>query len=233
MGQMQHINLLLVEDDERLARFTGDYLHERGLTVTSVRTGEAAMSAVRRQGFDIVVLDVMLPGKDGVATCRAIREYSDLPILLVTARGEEADRVLGLEAGADDYVVKPFLPRELLARVQAFVRRYRGDLAVRTGILHAGPLQLDTSSYTATLEGRPLTLSSTEFQLLHQFVKRPGKVFTRDLLLELVLGGVDEAFDRAIDVHVSRLRQKLGEDGRGASLIKTIRGVGYMLVVPS
>jgi DNA-binding response OmpR family regulator len=225
------IAVLLVEDDERLATFTMNFLTERGLAVVHVTEGDAALRQLRSRHFDVVVLDIMLPGKDGFSVCRTIRERSDVPILLVTARGEETDRVLGLELGADDYVVKPFSPRELLARLQAFVRRHRGDLAPKTTILRTGPLAVNTSTYTATLDGEVVTLSPTEFQLLVRFMERPGRVLSRDQLLELMKGSNDEAFDRAIDVQVSRLRQKLGDDKRGHGLIKTIRGVGYMLVV--
>jgi two-component system, OmpR family, response regulator len=225
------IAALFVEDDERLAAFTTDYLTARGISVVHVTDGEAAMKELRLRRFDVVVLDVMLPGRDGFAVCKSIREASDVPILLVTARGEETDRVLGLELGADDYVVKPFSPRELLARLQAFVRRHRGDLAQKATELHVGQLTANTATYTATLDGQPVVLSPTEFQLLVRFMERPGRVLSRDQLLELMKGGADEAFERAIDVQVSRLRQRLGDDKRGHALIKTIRGVGYMLVV--
>jgi two-component system, OmpR family, response regulator len=226
------ISVLLVEDDERLAKFTADYLSERGLVVVHVADGIAALREVRLHHFDVVVLDVMLPGKDGLSVCKSIRQHSDVPVLLVTALGEETDRVLGFELGADDYVVKPFSPRELVARLQAFVRRHRGDLAPKAAALKVGSLVIDAGSFTVTLDGDSLTLSPTEFQLLVQFATRPGRVLTREQLLELMKGSSDEAFDRAIDVQVSRLRQKLGEGRRGHTLIKTIRGVGYMLVVP-
>lgn len=220
--------VLLVEDDERLATFTADYLRERGLTVVHAADGEAALREFQKRTFDVVVLDVMLPNRDGLSVCKTMRQTSDVPILLVTARGEETDRVLGLELGADDYVVKPFSPRELLARVTAFVRRHRGELLPKTSELRVGRLVAARSTLTASLDGEPLSLSPTEFQLLLRLMERPGRVLSRDQLLELVKGSAEEAFDRAIDVQVSRLRQKLGDDG--ARLIKTIRGVGYMLV---
>ncbi|AKU96599.1 Phosphate regulon transcriptional regulatory protein PhoB (SphR) [Labilithrix luteola] len=220
--------VLLVEDDERLATFTAQYLSERGLLVVHAADGDLALREFQKRTFDVVVLDVMLPNRDGLTVCKTIRQTSDVPILLVTARGEETDRVLGLELGADDYVVKPFSPRELLARVTAFVRRHRGELLPKTSELRVGRLVAARSTMTASLDGEALTLSPTEFQLLLRFMERPGRVLSRDQLLELVKGSADEAFDRAIDVQVSRLRQKLGDDGAG--LIKTIRGVGYMLV---
>ena len=224
------IAVLYVEDDERLATFTSDYLTARGLGVVHVTSGHAALEAVRRRRFDVVVLDVMLPGPDGFSVCKSLREHSDVPVLLVTARGEETDRVLGFELGADDYVVKPFSPRELLARIQAFVRRHRGDLAPKAIELRVGPIALSTATFSATLDGEPLALSATEFQLLTCFMERPGRVLSRDQLLELMKGSADEAFDRAIDVQVSRLRHRLGDEKRGHAIIKTIRGVGYMLV---
>ena len=221
--------VLYVEDDARLAAFTAEYLTQRGLGIVHVTEGDAALRELRKRAFDVVVLDIMLPGRDGLSICKTIRASSDVPVLLVTARGEESDRVVGLEQGADDYIVKPFSPRELLARIQAFVRRRRGELTPKTAELRVGPLTADPGALEATLEGQPLTLSPTEFQLLARLMERPGRVLTRDQLLELLKGGADEAFDRAIDVQVSRLRQKLGEVW-GHRLIKTIRGVGYMLV---
>lgn len=221
--------VLLVEDDERLATFTASYLTERGLTVVLAPDGEVALRELRNRAFDIIVLDIMLPGRDGLAICKTIRTSSDVPILLVTARAEESDRVLGLELGADDYIVKPFSPRELLARIQAFVRRRRGELLPHAGELRVGPLVADPGTLEVTIEGERLVLSPTEFHLLVCLMERPGRVLSRDQLLELVKGGAEEAFDRAVDVQVSRLRQKLG-DVWGHRLIKTIRGVGYMLV---
>lgn len=226
---MSSIFVLLVEDDKRLGTFTAQYLTERGLNVMLVPDGEQAITAFRSTSFDIVVLDVMLPGRDGLSVCRAIRASSDVPILLVTALGEESDRVLGLELGGDDYIVKPFAPRELLARVQAFVRRRRGELMPRGGELRVGPLVADTGTLEVRLEGELVVLSPAEFQLLVCLMERPGRVLSREQLLELAKGNAEDAFDRAIDVQVSRLRQKLG-DAWGHRLIKTIRGVGYMLV---
>jgi two-component system, OmpR family, response regulator len=226
---MSSVFVLLVEDDDRLGAFTAQYLTDRGLTVVHVPDGERAIAAFRSASFDLVILDVMLPGTDGLSVCKALRASSDVPILLVTARGEESDRVLGLELGADDYIVKPFAPRELLARIQAFVRRRRGALLPGSGELKVGPLTVDTGSLELRLNGELIALSPTELHLLVRLMERPGRVLSRDQLLELVKGSADEAFDRAIDVQISRLRQKLGDEW-GHRLIKTIRGVGYMLV---
>ena len=226
---MSSVFVLLVEDDERLGTFTAEYLTGRGLNVVHVTDGEQAIASFHKSAFDVVVLDVMLPGRDGLSVCRAIRSSSDVPILMVTARGEESDRVLGLELGGDDYIVKPFSPRELLARIQAFVRRRRGELLPRGGLLRAGPLEADTGALELRLEGELIALSPTEFHLLVCLMERAGRVLSRDQLLELVKGSADETFDRAVDVTVSRLRQKLGGVW-GHRLIKTIRNVGYMLV---
>ena len=225
------ISVLLVEDDERLATFITDYLTERGMYVVHTAESTSALAFLRIRSFDVIVLDVMLPGAmDGFELCKAIRQRSDIPILLVTARGEESDRVLGLELGADDYIVKPYSPRELSARLTAFVRRHRGDLNAKNSVLQVGSLYANTTTITATLDGIHLALSSTEFQLLIRFMERPGRVLSRERLLELVLGSSEDAFDRSVDVQISRLRAKLGTDRRGHALIKTVRGIGYMLV---
>jgi DNA-binding response OmpR family regulator len=224
---VQH-QVLLVEDDERLARFTARYLEEREVAVTIVGSGEEALQALARQSFDMVVLDVMLPGRDGFSVCRAIRERSILPILMVTARGEEADRVLGLEIGADDYLVKPFSPRELLARIRALVRRSSKDFGAAGQALVAGRITLHPSSMRVTLDGREIAVTTAEFTLLRALVERRGRVLSREQLLELAAGAADEAFDRAIDVRISRLRQKLGDDPKRPTLIRTVRGAGYL-----
>ena len=223
------IRVLLVEDDRKIARLTEEYLQTYGLSVRWVGDGAAALIEAAREEFDIVVLDLMLPERDGFDVCRTLRQRSHVPILVVTARVEIADRVLGLELGADDYLTKPFSPRELLARIQALVRRARGR-AGPTGLLHVGRLTLDTSSCSASLDGQELVLTSYEFTLLRVLAEHAGRVLSREQLLDLAKGGADEVFDRSIDVRVSRLRHKLGDDPRHPSLLKTIRGSGYMLV---
>lgn len=225
------ISVLLVEDDARLAKFTADYLNERDAHVTHVSDGEAAIAEAKRQRFDVVILDIMLPTQNGLSVCSAIRQESDVPIVFVTARVEEADRVLGLELGGDDYVLKPFSPRELLARVRAFVRRNRGDLGPRAKLVQVGDLVLQTMNRSATLGGAPLALTSAEFDLLLALAQHAGRILSREQLLRLARGSDAETFDRAIDVQISRLRQKLAatHEGGGA-LIQTVRGVGYMLV---
>jgi DNA-binding response OmpR family regulator len=225
------IRVLLVEDDARLLQLTRAYLEKHGLQLIGAASGEDALAEARRQRFDCVLLDVMLPGMSGIDVCRRLREQTDVPIIMITARGEEADRVLGLELGADDYVPKPFSPRELLARIRALVRRARGRVGPITRSVVVGDLELDPGSRRALLDGRELELTGYEFALLYALVQRAGRVLTREQLMELARGSAEDAFDRSIDVHVSRLRQKLGDDSRRPRRIKTVRGVGYQYSV--
>ncbi len=225
----ESLSIVMVEDDERLARLTAKYLQSHGVTVEIVNRGDLAVTEVLRLRPDLVLLDMMLPGADGSEVCRRLRERLDVPIIMVTARIEEADRVIGLEGGADDYVSKPFSSRELLARIRANVRRARGRAGPARERLAIGELVVDPQTMTVTLAGERLLLTSHEFALLRVLAERPGHVLTRDQLLELVHGSADDAFDRSIDVHISRLRQKLERDRRHPRFLKTIRGVGYML----
>lgn len=226
---MAGIHVLLVEDDAKLARLTSDYLEHQGLTVTRVADGPSAIREGVRPEVDAVILDLMLPGCDGFEVCRELRKTSHVPIIAVTARVEVADRVLGLELGADDYMTKPFAARELLARIHAVVRRARGKAGPASRELTVGNLVLDIAGLSASLGGRPLQLTSYEFALLRVLADNAGRVLSREQLLELAKGNADEAFDRSIDVRISRLRHKLGDDSRHPLLLKTIRGSGYML----
>ncbi len=223
------IRVLLVEDDDKLARLTSRYLEQHGVAVSCVGDGLQAVRSAVHGAFDAVLLDLMLPGKGGLEVCRELREKLDVPILMVTARHEEADRVLGLESGADDYVPKPFSSRELLARVRAQVRRARGQSGPAARLLRAGRVAIDVPARQATLDGRPVALTSYEFALLRALVERAGRVLTREQLLELASGSAEEAFDRSIDGHISRLRHKLGDDPRQPAILKTVRGAGYVL----
>jgi two-component system OmpR family response regulator len=220
---------LLVEDDARLARLTADYLEEHGVRTTLASDGEAGLSLARSGEFDVVVLDLMLPSRDGFDVCRELRRASEVPIIVVTARGSEADRVLGLELGADDYLVKPFSPRELLARLRSMVRRSRGLVRTSGRELRVGRLTLYLDALRATLDGHDLALTASEFVLLRVLAERKGRVLSREQLLELAHTGSDEVFDRAIDVRISRLRAKLGDDPKRPRLLKTVRSVGYLL----
>lgn len=231
MEREPRINLLMVEDDLRLARLTREYLEGNGVSVTLEADGEQGLQKALRQRFDVVLLDLMLPGRDGISVCQRLREHSDVPIVMITARGEEADRVLGLEIGADDYLAKPFSPRELLARIRATVRRARGQAGPRSAQTRVGDLSLDPGTLIATLDGEPLDLTSYEFALLQALAERAGQVLSRERLLALGRGRGEEAFDRSIDVHISRLRQKLGDDPRHPRRIRTVRGAGYQYLV--
>jgi len=220
--------VVYIEDDAKLARLTARYLESHGLRVVVAANGREGIAAVMRERPDVILLDLMLPGADGFEVCRQLRERLDTPIVMVTARGEEADRVMGLEGGADDYIAKPFSSRELLARVRAHARRARGRVGPQ-GVLTAGSLSVDPQARRATMDGEPLALTTYEFDLLRAFVERTGRVLPREHLAELMGGSA--VFDRSIDVHVSHLRQKLGDDPRSPRMLKTVRGVGYVLVV--
>ena len=222
------INVLLVEDDQRLAQLTKTYLESHQVTVTVAGDGRSALDLVERITFDALLLDIMLPGVDGLYVCQQVRRCSDIPIIMLTARGEEADRVMGLELGADDYLPKPFSPRELLARIRTAVRRYRGVLGPKSHPLSVGPLTLDPGSRTARLGDVQLDLTGYEFSLLLAFVERKGRVLSREQLMALAQKSPEESFDRAIDVHISHLRQKLGDDPKHPRMIKTVRGIGYL-----
>jgi DNA-binding response OmpR family regulator len=218
-----------VEDDDRLARLTTQYLQSHRVEVHVVTRGDQALPEVLRVRPDVVLLDLMLPGSDGLDVCRQLRSRTDVPIIMVTARTEEADRVLGLEGGADDYVPKPFQSRELLARIRAQARRARGESGPRPERIVVGNLVIDATTMQVTVAGEPIALTTSEFSLLHALAQRAGRVLGREQLLQLLHGSPDEAFDRSIDVVVSRLRHKIEDDPRSPRMLKTIRGAGYML----
>jgi DNA-binding response OmpR family regulator len=225
------LRVLLVEDDAKLAWLVSSYLESHGVVVTVAKDGEEGVACEKKDRFDAVVLDLMLPKLDGVEVCRAIRKRSSVPILMATARGEEADRVLGLEGGADDYVTKPFSPRELLARIRAQVRRARGQSGpTNVGVIEVGRICVDAERRTVTVDGKDVALTSYEFDLLHALASHAGRVLSREVLLDLAKGATDESFDRSIDVRISRIRQKLGDDSKQPRLLKTVRGAGYVLV---
>jgi DNA-binding response OmpR family regulator len=226
-------SVVYVEDDQKLARLTAKYLESHGLRVTLASDPREGLACVLRERPDVILLDLMLPGIDGLELCRQLRARLDTPIIMVTARGEEADRVLGLEGGADDYIAKPFSSRELLARIRAQSRRARGKVGPSSGSVSVGPLVIDPGARRATLRGVDLALTTYEFDLLRVFAEREGRVLTREQLVELVRGSPDEAFERSIDVHVSHLRKKLGDDPRNPRSLKTVRGVGYLFTADS
>jgi two-component system, OmpR family, response regulator len=222
------ISVLLIEDDLRLAELTIKYLQRHELLMTHMSDGTRGLAEATRRHYDVILLDVMLPGKDGITLCRELRTRSSVPVIMLTARGEEADRVLGLEGGADDYVAKPFSSRELLARIRVQVRRSRGQAGPSTQTVQVGGLMIDPNNLTATFHGQELLLTGYEFTLLRVLAERAGRVMTREQLLDLAKGSAEESFDRSIDVHISRLRKKLGDDPQTPKILKTLRGVGYM-----
>lgn len=224
------ITALLVEDDARLASLTATYLERHGVTTSVAADGERGLAEATGRRFDVVLLDLMLPGLSGIEVCQRLRARSDVPIIMLTARGEEADRVLGLELGADDYLAKPFSARELLARIRAAVRRARGQAGPRLRALVVDDLALDPGTRSARLDGERLDLTSYEFDLLYALAENAGRALSRERLMELARGNAEDAFDRSVDVHVSRLRQKLGDTARGSRWIRTVRGVGYQLM---
>jgi DNA-binding response OmpR family regulator len=221
--------LLLVDDDEELCALLGEYLARWGCAVTAAGDVEQGWRAFRAAPPDVLVLDVMLPGQDGFSLLRRVRTEASgagrCPVIMLTARGDVADRVLGLELGADDYLPKPFDPRELVARVQAVLRRARGPGPEER--VRVGELELDGAGHTATLRGRPLSLTTAEWELLALFVRHRGRVLSRDQILDAIRGQEWEAFDRSVDVLVSRLRHKLGDDPRRPTFVKTVWGKGY------
>ena len=216
--------VLIIDDDERLNELLTQYLTPFGFKVRAVTHPDAGLRALKSDPPDLVVLDIMLPDTDGLTVCRKVRETSRIPIVMLTARGDVADRILGLELGADDYLAKPFEPRELVARMQAVLRR---SARQTDEIVRVGALEMNWATQTASLEGRALSLTTTEFEVLGLLVRNRGRVLTRDRIMEGVRGIEAEAYDRSIDVLVSRVRQKLGDDAKHATFIRTVRGVGY------
>ena len=216
--------MLVVDDERAIRRLLRMYLIDAGFTVAEAPDGEAALDQVRRGGIDLVLLDLMLPGMDGYEVCRRLREIGSVPVIMITARGDEAHRITGLELGADDYVVKPFSPVEVVARVKAVLRRVSAPPDPHR-ILHAGPAQLEPSSRRVTVDGREVELTRLEFDLLAELASHPRVVYTRDRLLEKVWGYQSAVGGKTVDVHVANLRRKLGEDIG----IVAVRGVGYRL----
>lgn len=225
--------LLVIDDDRKLCRLLRDYLAPLGYEVTAAHTGPEGLEAAREGEFDAVVLDLMLPGMDGCEVLRELRRASDVPVLMLTARGDEADRIVGLEMGADDYLPKTFSTRELLARLRAVTRRSRRTPSREAAVVHViGPLQVLPEARAAVLGDQPLSLTPVEFDLLVCLARAPGRVRSREQLLEEIRERDYEVFDRSIDVHVSALRKKLGDDARAPRFIHTLRSAGYMLKDP-
>jgi len=223
-------NVLVVDDEADLVELVSYNLKKEGFAVDSASDGEEALSKIRKKKYDLLILDLMLPGLQGMELCRILRndpKTVHIPIIMLTAKGEEVDKVLGLEMGADDYVTKPFSPRELVARVKAVLRRAPGEKPSGAGILRIGGLEIDRERYVVSIKGKAVKLSATEFKLLLYLVEKKGKVFSREQLLDAVWS--DEAFvePRTVDVHIRRLRSQIESDPANPIYIKTLRGIGY------
>jgi two-component system phosphate regulon response regulator OmpR len=218
--------ILLIEDDPRLAGMLEEYLGKVGYHVVRAETGARGLALHASETVDAIVLDLMLPDMDGLDICRKVRDRSDTPILMLTARGDATDRVVGLEMGADDYLPKPFEPRELLARLRAILRRGRGG--AKSDVLRFGRLEIDRGSREVRLDGAPRALTSYQFALLLTLAEHAGRVMSRDALMDFVKGDALEAFDRSIDVHVSRIRAAIEDDPKKPRRIITVRGAGYV-----
>lgn len=225
--------ILLIDDDVELCSMLTEYLGRNGFRVRTAHRGETGLKAALQRPWAVVLLDVMLPGMDGFEVLKRIRSESSVNVLLLTARGEDVDRIVGLEIGADDYLPKPFNPRELLARIRAVLRRNIGSTSAASGVLRVRDLELDPAARKALKTGKKLDLTDVEFGLLEALMQSPGKVVNRDELSQSVLGRPFDPFDRSLDMHVSRLRRKLSQVGSAEDEVKTIRGVGYQLVVDS
>jgi DNA-binding response OmpR family regulator len=221
--------ILIVEDDRNIASLVEQYLAREGFSVLRAADGPGGLTAARREKPALVILDVMLPGKDGWEVCRELRRDSDIPILMLTARADEMDRVVGLSIGADDYVVKPFSPRELVERVKAILRRTKARPEPEAGVREFGPIRLDPDQHSVTMADEPVSLTPSEFKLLQTLMSYPGKVFTRGELLDRLYSDGGEVIDRVIDVHMGKLRQKIEPNPSQPRYLLTVHGVGYRL----
>ena len=218
--------ILIVEDEPKVARLARDYLEKNNYRVLIANDGKSGLATARGEKPDLLVLDLMLPGMDGLDICRALRRESDLPIIMLTARAEETDRLIGLEIGADDYITKPFSPRELVARVRALLRRAKGRV-YQSGVIRVGEMEINTDNHSVVLAGESIHLTRIEFNLLETMARRPGQIFPRAQLLENLHGVAYIGYDRSIDAHVKNLRRKIEEDPANPKYILTVYGVGY------
>jgi len=223
--------ILVIDDDVELCHLVSEYLEPEGFQVECLHDGVRGLARVLHGEHLLVVLDVMLPGLNGFEVLRRIRDKSRVPVLLLTARGEDVDRIVGLEIGADDYLPKPFNPRELVARIRAVLRRTQGEAGPRE-VLHVGDVELDPGTRVVLKGGKVVELTSVEFNLLHALLREAGRVVPRERLVDVVLSRKFSPFDRSIDMHVSKIRKKLGDSDGAGDHIKTVRGVGYIFTKP-
>ena len=225
--------ILLVEDEKAIRDAVAAYLEREGYWVVGVGDGQSAVEEFEKHQFDLIVLDLMLPKLSGERVCRAIRDTSDVPIIMLTAKGEVEDRIIGLELGADDYLVKPFSPRELVARVRALLRRVHADSEPQREVLEFGDLTIDVSGHKVLVKGEEVDLTASEFKLLTTLSRYPGRVYSRMELVEKVLGYDFEGYERTIDSHVKNLRAKIGDNPRSPKWLHTVHGVGYRFEDPT
>jgi two-component system alkaline phosphatase synthesis response regulator PhoP len=221
--------ILVVDDEVEIVRILRGYLERAGYTVLSAYTGPEAVRMARQESPALMVLDLMLPGMDGWDVCRTLRRESDVPIIMLTARVEETDRVIGLELGADDYVTKPFSPREVVARVRAVLRRVQGPRAPEAERLTVDALVLDAARHTVTMDGRAVDLTPTEFEILQALMREPGRVLSRLQLLEAATGEAYEGYERTVDTHIKNMRRKIEDEPTSPTYLLTVHGVGYKM----
>jgi len=220
--------ILIIEDEDKIIEMTANYLKNEGFDVIFAIDGPTGLEVFRNSAPDLVLLDIMLPGMNGLDVCRELRKFSRVPIIMLTAKADEVDKLLGLEFGADDYITKPFSLRELTARIRAVLRRYNpGDPPDHDDIITAGSLRVNLNTREVQVEGKPVTLTPTEFNILSMLIKNPGRVFSRLQILESALGDAYEGYERSIDSHISNLRHKIETDSANTRFIQTVYGVGY------
>jgi two-component system response regulator BaeR len=218
-------HILIVEDEEKIADLLGDYLKEAGFRTSTLNNGDRVIAQIKKDPFDLILLDIMLPGKNGLDLCREIRQFSNIPIIMITARVEEIDRLLGLELGADDYICKPFSPREVVARVKAIFRRLQAESPAQNLVI--GSISLDEAIHQVMIDNQVLNLTPNEFGLLKIMMRQPNRVFSRSELINRVQGYEFEGYDRTIDSHIKNLRKKIDQKLPGQEIISTVYGVGY------
>lgn len=217
--------ILIIDDEAKIVEICQDYLKAAGFQVVTALDGDVGMEKARKEKPDLILLDLMLPGIDGLDICRELRKESNTPIIMLTARVEETDKLIGLEIGADDYITKPFSPREMVARVRTVLRRFQGDSSAE--VIRAGNLTLDRNRFTVKIDEKDISLTPTEFEILATLASQPGRIFSRSQLLMAVRGVAFESYERAIDSHIRNLRKKLDAEGSEFEWIVTIHGVGY------